>query len=191
MKKAARRGVEEELIKRVEEIITKGEIVMNNESKIIWKKNVIARLKKGSDYLNPEIDIIADDSLNENSKSKLIDFLNKWLSNYINDVLGDLFRLTKHQITNQYLRGLIFQLYENNGVVKRSKVDKIVKSIPTEERKKLWGMGIKIGRYHIYLPKMLKPKAVEFRISLWKIFYKLSNKSKIPRSGLNFYRAQI
>jgi hypothetical protein len=25
-------------------------------------------------------------------------------------------------------------------------------------------MGIKIGRYHIYLPKMLKPKAVEFRI---------------------------
>ena len=31
-------------------------------------------------------------------------------------------------------------------------------------------MGIKIGRYHIYLPKMLKPKAVELRISLWKLF---------------------
>ena len=48
--------------------------------------------------------------------------------------------------------------------------DQIVKSIPTDVRKKLWGMGIKIGRYHIYLPKMLKPKAVEFRIGLWKIF---------------------
>ena len=47
-------------------------------------------------------------------------------------------------------------------------------------------MGIKIGRYHIYLPKMLKPKAVEFRISLWKIFNNLSNKNKIPKSGLNF-----
>ena len=56
----------------------------------------------------------------------------------------------------------------------------------SEERKKLWGMGIKIGRYHIYLPKMLKPKAVEFRIGLWKIFHNLSDKNKIPKSGLNF-----
>ena len=80
----------------------------------------------------------------------------------------------------------MFQLYENNGVIKRNDVDKIVKSIPAEERKKLWSMGIKIGRYHIYLPKMLKPKAVEFRVSLWKIFYNLSNKNIIPQSGLNF-----
>ena len=47
-------------------------------------------------------------------------------------------------------------------------------------------MGIKIGRYHIYLPRMLKPKAVEFRISLWKIFYNLSDNNQIPKSGLNF-----
>ena len=33
---------------------------------------------------------------------------------------------------------------------------------------------------------MLKPKAVEFRISLWKIFYKLTDKNIIPKSGLNF-----
>ena len=108
------------------------------------------------------------------------------VKNHINEILGDLIKLTKHQINNQYLRGLVFQLYENNGVVKRNEVDKIVKSIPAEERKKLWGMGIKIGRYHIYLPKMLKPKAVEFRIGLWKIFHNLSDKNKIPKSGLNF-----
>jgi ATP-dependent RNA helicase SUPV3L1/SUV3 len=186
IKKAARKGVEKELIKRVEEILTKAEIAVNSESKIIWKGNPIARLKKGSDYLNPDIDIIADESLNQDSKNKLNLFLSKWLTSYINDVLGDLTKLTKHQINNQYLRGLVFQLYENNGVVKRDDVDKIVKSIPVEERKKLWGMGIKIGRYHIYLPKMLKPKAVEFRIGLWKIFHNLSDKYKIPKSGLNF-----
>ena len=58
-------------------------------------------------------------------------------------------------------RGLVFQ-HENNGVIKRDEVDKIVKSIPQEE-KKIVEYRIKIGRYHIYLPKMLKPKAVEFR----------------------------
>ena len=49
-------------------------------------------------------------------------------------------------------------------------------------------MGVKIGRYHVYLPKMLKPKAVEFRVSLWKIFNDLTNKSEIPKSGLNFIK---
>ena len=186
IKKAARKGVEKELIKRVDEILSKGEIKIDKNSKIIWKNAPIARLKKGHDYLNPEIDIISDESLNEETKLRLITFLNKWLVDYINDVLGDLVKLTKHKIKNQYLRGLVFQLYENNGVIKRNEVDKIVKLIPTEERKKLWSMGIKIGRYHIYLPKMLKPKAVEFRVNLWKIFYNLSDKHNIPKSGLNF-----
>jgi len=186
IKKAARRGVEKELIKRIDEILTKADIKINNENKIIWKNNPIARLKKGNDYLNPDIDIITDDSLSHESKFKLSTFLNKWLVNHIDELLGDLIKLTKHQIDNQYLRGLVFQLYEKNGVVKRSEVDKIVKLIPADERKKLWGMGIKIGRYHIYLPKMLKPKAVEFRIGLWKIFHNLSDKNKIPKSGLNF-----
>ena len=186
IKKAARKGIEKELVKRVDKILKDNETLIYNDNKIIWKDNPIARLKKGKDYLNPEIDIIADDALSKDYESKLILFLNRWLNKHINELLEDLIKLAKHKIENQYLRGLVFQLYENNGVVKRNEVDKIVKSIPGEERKKLWGMGIKIGRYHIYLPKMLKPKAVEFRISLWKIFNNLPIKNEIPQSGLNF-----
>ena len=186
IKKAARKGVEDELVKRVDKILKDNDSLIYNDNKIIWKENPIARLKKGKDYLSPEIEIIADDSLNKDTESKLLNFLSNWLEIHINNVLGDLIKLTKHKIQNQYLRGLVFQLFERNGVVKRNELDKIVKSIPPEERKKLWSMGIKIGRYHIYLPKMLKPKAVDFRISLWKIYHNLSIKNKIPQSGLNF-----
>jgi ATP-dependent RNA helicase SUPV3L1/SUV3 len=186
IKKAARKGVEKELIKRIESILNDAELTISKENKIIWKKYPIARLKKGNNYLSPEIEIIADDSLNEIYKLKLSNFLTKWLDSYVYEVLGDLIKLTRRKVNNQYLRGLMFQLYENNGVLKRDEVDKIVKLIPAEERKKLWGMGIKIGRYHIYLPKMLKPRAVEFRISLWNLFHSFSVKNKIPQSGLNF-----
>ena len=186
IKKAARKGLEKELVKRVNEIVSDSKIDLNKDNKIIWKNHPIARLKKGNDYLSPEIEIIADDSLNDDSKNKLSKFLHSWLNDFINDVLGDLVKLTKHKISNQYLRGLVFQLYENNGVIKRTEVESIVKSIPVNERKKLWGMGIKIGRYHIYLPKMLKPKAVEFRINLWKMFHSHLDKNIIPKSGLNF-----
>ena len=186
IKKAARKGVEIELEKRVEKILTDGELSINYDNKIIWNGDSIARLKKGNDYLSPEVEIIADDAISDESKLKLSKFLHKWLSNYIHSLLGDLIKLTKYKISNQYLRGLLFQLYENNGVIKRNKVKQIVKLIPKDERKKLWGMGVKIGRYHIYLPKLLKPKAVSFRVSLWKMYHNLKKENQIPKSGLNF-----
>ena len=104
----------------------------------------------------------------------------------MSEILGDLINLINKKIDNQYLRALVFQLYENNGVVKRDKINHVIKLISSEERKKLWGMGIKIGRYHIYLPKMLKPKAVILRIALWKLYFNLSSKYEIPQFGLNF-----
>ena len=186
IKKAARKGIKEELNKRIDKIVNNQKISIDSNSKIVWQNNPIARLKKGHDYLSPEIEIIADESLELDSKIKLEEFLKIWFEKYINEILGDLINLTKQNVKNQYLRALVFQLYEKNGVIKRDEIDNIIKLIPAEERKKLWNMGIKIGRYHIYLPKMLKPKAVEFRISLWKIFYNLTNSLQIPKFGLNF-----
>ena len=36
------------------------------------------------------------------------------------------------------------------------------------ERKILRNLGVKFGRYHIFLFKLLKPEAVSLRILLWK-----------------------
>ena len=47
-------------------------------------------------------------------------------------------------------------------------------------------MGIKIGRYHVYLPKMLKPKAVTLRTMLWKTYNDISSNVNMPKFGLNF-----
>ena len=90
IKKAARRGVKEELDKRVNEIITNQEISVDANSKIIWEGNPIAKLKKGHDYLSPKIEIIADESLELETKLKLDQFLKTWFNNYINELLGDL-----------------------------------------------------------------------------------------------------
>ncbi len=186
IKKATRRSVEKELYKRVNEIIKEKEVSLEANNNIVWKGNPIARLKKGHDYLNPRIHILADDSLEDGAKLKLDGFLKIWMQEQINDVLDDLINLTKEKIKNQYLRALLFQLFEKNGVLKRSDVNDLIKKLAEDERKKLWRMGVKIGRYHIYLPKMFKPKAVSFRISLWKLFNNISSNNEIPKFGLNF-----
>ncbi len=186
IKKAARRGIHKELIERVNKIIKDKKIILNKDHKIYWNENPIARIKKGENYLTPEVELIADDALPENSKEDLIFFLRNWVESLINEELGDLLNLTKVKISNQYLRALAFQIYENNGVMERNKIENIISLVTKEERKKLWGMGIKLGRYHIYLPKMLKPKAVNLRVNLWKLFYNISPNNQIPKSGLNF-----
>ncbi|MDB9795875.1 helicase-related protein [Pelagibacteraceae bacterium] len=186
IKKAARKGVEAELVKRAKNIISEGKLSIDVDSKITWLNNPIAKIKKGENYLTPEIEIIADEALPLDIQKELEQFTKRWLSSYVNDVLGDLINLTNIKIENQYLRALSFQLYENNGVLKRKNIDEIIKLISKEERKKLWNMGIKIGRYHVFLPKMLKPKAVTLRTMLWKTYNDISSNVNMPKFGLNF-----
>ena len=186
IKKAAHKGIEEELIKRVDSIIKKKNLSIDSENKIVWENNPIAKIKKGDNYLFPEIEIIAEDTLPQNKKKELEQCVKYWISSHVNEVLGDLINLGKIKIGNQYLRALAYQLYESNGILKRKKIDEIVELISKEERKKLWNMGIKIGRYHVFLPKMLKPKAVTLRTALWKIYNNTSYNLTVPKFGLNF-----
>ncbi len=190
IKKAARLGIQAELTKRVQKIIEEKNLFINDDGKILWNNNPIAKIKKGENYLSPEIDIIADDALPLENKNELRIFLEKWLQNYIEEDLKDLINLTKIKIEHQYLRALAYQLYENNGVLKRKEVDEIIKKISKEDRKKLWQMGIKIGRYHIFLPRMFKPKSVTLRTILWKIYNEITSKIEIPKFGLNFFESK-
>ena len=186
IKKAARKGIEKELIKIVDIIIKEKNLSIDSENKIIWKNNPIAKIRKGENYLAPEIEIIADDALPLDEKKKLEQCLKNWVSTHVNEVLGDLINLTKIKIENQYLRALAYQLYENNGVLKRKNIEEIINLISKEERKKLWNMGVKIGRYHVFLPRMLKPKAVMLRTTLWKVYNNIFSNLNIPKFGLNF-----
>ena len=122
IKKAARKGVKEELNKKSEKIIKDKELTIDKDSKIIWKKNPIGRLKKGHNYLTPEIEAIADEAIEVDTKQNLEVFLKKWFNNYMNTILGDLINLTKQKIDNQYLRALIFQLLKKMELLKEMKL---------------------------------------------------------------------
>ena len=47
-------------------------------------------------------------------------------------------------------------------------------------------MGVKFGRYHVFLFKLLKPEAVSLRILLWKNYHQKFFNLKPPTFGLNF-----
>ena len=186
LKKAARQSVGPEFNKRIEQIIKTGFLEIKNDFKIYWSNFPIARLQPGKDYLEPEISLIVDDIIDNNKQRKLKDYLEKWLKEKINFILKSLIDLKSLKETNPSIRALAYQLYENNGVVKRENVIDYLKKLGQDERKILRSLGVKFGRYHIFLFKLLKPEAVLLRILLWKNYHQKYFNLNPPKFGLNF-----
>ena len=186
LKKAARQTVGPELQKRVQLILDTGLIEIKEDFKIYWKNYAIAKLDSGKDYLSPEVFLIVDDILETADKQKLSKFIEKWIKEKINTTLKSLIDLKNLKESNSSIKALAYQLYENNGVIKREKVADYLKKLGQDERKILRDLGVKFGRYHIFLFKLLKPDAVSLRILLWKNFHQRNFNLTPPTFGLNF-----
>ena len=186
LKKAARQTIGPELEKRVQSIIDTGLISLNEDFKIYWNEFPIAKLTTGNDYLNPNFDLIVDDVIEKNTKQKLNDYVNKWIHSKINNVLKSLIDLKNIKENNSSIKALAYQLYENNGVLKRDQVSEYLKNLEQNERKILRDLGVKFGRYHVFLYQLIKPEAVSLRTLLWKNFYQKFHNLKPPTFGLNF-----
>ena len=57
---------------------------------------------------------------------------------------------------NSSIKALAYQLYENNGVLKREQVSEYLKNLEQTERKVLRDLGVKFGRYHVFLYQLIK-----------------------------------
>ncbi len=187
LKKASRQGVMPEILDRIDQIIKTNLIEIKNDFKIYWNNFSIAKIKKGKDYLSPEIELIIDDMIENKDKNKLNLFLEKWIREKIETELESLIKLKKIKDNNSDIRALAYNLYENNGVVKRENVKFILKKLGQRERKILRDIGIKFGRYHIFLHKLFKPSSVSLRILLWKNYFQKYHSLEPPVFGLNFF----
>jgi len=188
IKKAARNGAALELKKRIEEIIASPEhFSLKKDKNIYWKEKIIGKIYPGKNYLNPDVKILVDESVELQDQQRISSSLSDWLKLEKQNLLQDLIKIENSQYENRFIRGLCYQLFENNGVLKRENVNEIVKQINKEDRSILRKLGIKIGRYHIYQPRMVKPAAVNFKTILWNCFHNLSD-NKSPAFGLNFVK---
>jgi len=186
LKKAARQNVGPEIINRIQQIMDTGLIELKDDFKIYWKNDPIAKLTAGSDYLNPKIDLIIDEMIENNERNNLNEYLNKWIIKKIETELNSLIELKNIKEENPELRALAYRLYENNGVIKRSNISEYLKKINQDDRKKLRKLGVKFGRYHVFLFKLFKPSSVSLRILLWKSYNNNFLNLSPPTFGLNF-----
>ncbi len=186
LKKAARQTVGPELEKRIQIIIDTGLIELKDDFKIYWSNYAIAKIVSGKDYLNPNFELIVDDILEQSQTQKLTNFLETWISKKIENILKSLLDLKNLKEKNSSIKALAYQLYENNGVIKREQVAEYLKKLDQNDRKILRDLGVKFGRYHVFLHRLIKPEAVSLRTLLWKNYHQKYFNLKPPKFGLNF-----
>ncbi len=188
IKKAARNGAANELQKRIRLITNSSEqFCLKKDKNIYWKDQIIGKIYPGKNYLNPDIKVIVDESITPQDQQKILIRLLDWFKSEKNNLLQDLIKIEENKSENRFIRGLCYQLFENNGVLKRENVNSIIKQLNQEDRSIIRKLGIKIGRYHIYQPRMLKPAAVNFKTILWNCF-NLLTENECPKFGLNFIK---
>ena len=124
--------------------------------------------------------------IENNEKSRLNSYLQSWINDKIETELKSLIDLKNVKDNNPQIRALAYHLYENNGVVKRDEVLNYLNKLNQDDRRKLRNLGVKFGRYHVFLFRLFKPSSVSLRILLWKNFNEKSFDFSPPTFGLNF-----
>ena len=89
-------------------------------------------------------------------------------------------------------KGIAYRLTEELGLIKRERIEAEIKLLDQKSRQELRGLGIRIGKFSIFFPATVKPKATEFLVSLWINFsgrnYNVGDIKKIreslPRPGI-------
>ena len=74
---------------------------------------------------------------------------------YVKLILKSLIDLKNLKESNSSIKALAYQLYESNGVIKRDVVAEYLKKLGQDERKILRDLGVKFGRYHVFLFRLL------------------------------------
>lgn len=160
-----------------------GQILFQTDATNPLPGNPIATLKKGASLLQPEIELVSSDLLEQQDKNAVADHIQNWLKAHIYTVLEPLFALVADETLQGPVRGIAYQIFEGTGIVPRGQVDELISTLDQEGRQALRRKKVKLGPLLVFLPDLNKPAAVRLRGLLWSLFNDQPLPAPLPRDG--------
>jgi ATP-dependent RNA helicase SUPV3L1/SUV3 len=167
LQRAARRALREEMPRRVS-ILEKAqdiEFMLTADHAINWKGNPVARLKPGATLTKPNVEVIDSEFLDGPARERVRVRLAFYMDTIISKELAPLFKAVDAASNDAALRGPLHRLLEAGGVVPGPTEGTISPAL----RPKLKGVGVRAGRFALFIPDILKPKAALMRARLWAV----------------------
>ena len=181
---AAKRALVGEIRRRVEAMENDPDDAFDvtEEGSIRWQDSLVARLARGGDVLCPHIEVPASDILPVALRQRVTARLQALLGRMVGSVMVPLMRLDQAGLQGA-ARGVAFQLREGLGSVLRASAQQQIAALSASDRKALWANGVRIGVETIFMPALLKPKALRMRALLWNASHQVSGCTP-PAPGL-------
>jgi ATP-dependent RNA helicase SUPV3L1/SUV3 len=172
---ATRRAVRPEVQKRVRALAEAPDkaLCLDDLGQILWRNGsegaaAIARLRPGAEILGPRLELLIPDYLSGQAREALSRRLSPWLEQEIATLARPLQKLRQADLEGPG-RGLAFMLVEGLGNVGMADAGALARVLGAADRARLTRLGVRFGVRHLYLPALLKGRAVALRARLWSI----------------------
>ena len=163
--RAARRALREEMPRRVALVETDADAVfaLADDQSVTWDGVPIARLKRGASALRPRVQVLDSEFLDGAQRERLRIRLQRFLDDKVNADLAPLRAAADRGSRQPGFRGLLHRLTEALGLIAGEEGD----NLSPQSRAALKAIGVKAGRFGLFLPALLKPRAAAMRARLW------------------------
>jgi ATP-dependent RNA helicase SUPV3L1/SUV3 len=179
--RAARRSLREEMPRRVAllEAAEDAAFSLGRDHIIAWGEAPVARLRPGASLTRPAVEVLDSEFLDGAQRERVRQRVQAAIDAMIGRDLAPLFAALARGDTESALRGPLHRLLEAGGVV----VGATETDIPAAIRGRLKALGVRAGRFALYVPDLLKPRAALMRARLWSIHTR-SPLGELPNPGL-------
>jgi ATP-dependent RNA helicase SUPV3L1/SUV3 len=182
---AARRALGDEIGRRVRALEAAPDfaLALDAAEGITWLGAPVARIVAGADALSPRAEMPANEFLEPALAERARARIQSWLDTHLREVLGPLKALSDAPLEGA-ARGLAFQLQEALGSMPRRACASQIAALTPEDRAKLRALRIRLGMESVFMPELLKPKAVALRAVLWGLRDEAGRRFAPPAPGL-------
>jgi ATP-dependent RNA helicase SUPV3L1/SUV3 len=165
--RAARRALREEMPRRVGKLEAAADAALAwlPSQRIAWEGAAIARLRPGASALRPQVEVLDSEFLDGAQRERVRLRLQRFVDAEVRDPLAPLLAAVAAADSDASLRGPLHRLAEGLGVVTGPTED----AVPSVLRGRLKALGVRAGRFALFMPAMLKPRVAQRRASLWAL----------------------
>ncbi len=191
LRAAALKGLEGELAARVRRLTRAAddEITLSEHGKLWWEGAILGQLAAGGHALEPNVILLADNSLDAGLRSAVLNALNAWTVRRIAKRLQPLLtlrdaveaRASSPHALPAAARGLAYQLVENLGSLDTR--DMTLPADFSRAKQALQRFGVRFARRSIFFPKMLRPESAGLLALLWGVKARLAHIPPPPQAG--------
>jgi len=175
---AARRALTPEMRRRVARLAAADDaaFALDDQGCIRWEGLAAARLRAGPRAIAPAVEPIAADLLDGAQRAAIRTRVAAWIKAHLAAELAPLFAIDAVvagradgplPLVGGPGRGILYQLAEGLGLVPRRLVEPQFAALAPAERKALARLGVRLGLESVYLPAMLRPRAMRLKAILW------------------------